>query len=118
MTERDARSGTCSFLGVAQRQRPPRPRRQATKVETKLAERRLRAGLTQAEIAEMTGISLAHYRRLERGQMRNPPLRFLVNCALLLEVDLLDLIEDEWLTWMPFDQRHPEPPKLPWRRSR
>jgi len=95
---------------MGERKRSPRPRRQATKVETKLADRRLRAGLTQAEMAELTGISLAHYRRLERGQMRNPPLRFLVNCALVLQAELLDIVEDEWLTWMPFDQRHPEPP--------
>jgi transcriptional regulator with XRE-family HTH domain len=103
---------------VSEAKRKPRPRRQATKVETKLADARLRGGLTQAEMAELTGISLPHYRRLERGQLRNPPLRFLVNCAIVLHVDLLDVVDDEWLQWMPFDARHPTPPKVPWRRSR
>jgi transcriptional regulator with XRE-family HTH domain len=103
---------------VVEGKRAPRARRRATKGETKLADRRLRAGLTQEEMAALTGISLAHYRRLERGQITNPPLRFLVNCALVLRVDLFDVIDDQWLEWMPFDQRNAGPPELPWRRTR
>lgn len=87
------------------------PRPGSTKGHTKLARERLLAGLTQQEIAQLAGMSEATYRRLESGGMNNPPLRFLVNIALVLEVDLFDLVEDEWLDWMPFDQRQPEPPR-------
>lgn len=69
-------------------------------------------------MAALTGISPAQYRRLERGQIENPPLRYLVNCALVLRVDLFEVVEDRWLEWMPFDRAHPSPPELPWRRTR
>lgn len=49
----------------------------------------------------MTGISVATLRRLERGQMDNPPLRYLQNLAIALEVKLDTLIEPGWREWWP-----------------
>ena len=40
-------------------------------------------------------------RRLERGEVENPKLRTLVNCAMALGVELSDVIEDDWLDWLP-----------------
>jgi hypothetical protein len=54
-------------------------------------------------------MSVANLQRLEYG-MRNPPLRYLVNCAIALGVELTDVIEDEWLEWADLDGAHPEPP--------
>jgi transcriptional regulator with XRE-family HTH domain len=79
------------------------PRRDdpGTKPETKLARARLAAKLTQAEMVEATGISRSFYWRLERGRVANPPLRHLTNCALVLDVAVEELIEDEWRTiWL------------------
>ena len=61
----------------------------------RLAAVRLRRGMTQREVAAGTGISNTVYQRLERGEIDNPPLRYLTNCALLLGVRVGDLIEDE-----------------------
>lgn len=68
-------------------------------LETRLAIERVRAGITQAELARVSGVPLTTYRRLERGEMWNPPIRYLTNIALTLDVDLLDICEDEWLEW-------------------
>lgn len=67
--------------------------------KTKLAAWRARRRLTQIEMIEATGIAPATYRRLERGEHRNPQLRWLANCALVLGVTVEDLIEDEWREW-------------------
>jgi transcriptional regulator with XRE-family HTH domain len=93
-----------------ERKRAPAARRGASSVKTKLAAARLRRGLTQREVAERSGISYATYQRLERGEIDNPPLRYLTNCALLLGVRVGDLIEDEWLQWKRFDETTPDPP--------
>lgn len=74
----------------------PRRHDPGTKAETKLARRRIAAELTQGELAEAVGISLPTYRRLERNKMRNPPLRYLVNCAIELDCDWRELVEAEW----------------------
>lgn len=90
-----------------------------TRPRTKLAHARQSRGVTQDELAEAIGVSPATYRRLERGQADNPPLRYLINAALALGVPVDDLIEDEWRTWW---QRYPEDPAGPpepdefWRR--
>ena len=87
------------------------PRRGSTNVRTKLAHQRLRHDLTQREIAELTGIPLGTYRRLEQGAIDNPPLRHLVNCALVLRVQVGEIIEDDWLKWKALDPTAAEPPK-------
>lgn len=66
-------------------------------------------------MARCTGLSLSTYQRLEKGQMNNPPLRYLANCALALDVKLEDLIEDQWREWLPLDVASAaEPPKSGW----
>lgn len=75
-------------------------------------------GVTQEELAEALGISVPTYRRIERGETDNPPLRYLVNCALALGVELDAVVEEEWRTWKVFDQERPQPPDPDefWRR--
>jgi transcriptional regulator with XRE-family HTH domain len=88
--------------------------------ETKLAHARMGRGVTQEELARAVGISVPTYRRLERGEVRNPKLGQLVNCALALGVELDALIEDEWREWLTFDARSaaaPEPEAFWHRRS-
>lgn len=90
-----------------------------TTPETKLARVRMSRGVTQEELAQAVGISVPTYRRLERGEADNPKLRQLVNCAIALGVELAEVLEDEWLEWMPFNEseaaRPPKPEQF-WRR--
>ena len=88
------------------------------KLETKLARVRAARGVTQEELADAIGISIPTYRRLERGKTQNPPLRYLVNAALALGVELGAVIEDGWREWMVFDTSRPGPPvpEAFWRR--
>ena len=69
---------------------------------TQLAHERDFRGLTQAWMSEKTGIPLRTYRRLENGEIGNPPIGYLVNCALVLDVPLEKVCESAWLRWMPF----------------
>ena len=80
------------------------------KNETKLGRLRTERGVSQEELAEAVGISLATYRRLERGQLKNPPVRYLVNCAIALGVELEEILEPEWLEWMPTGVKTAKPP--------
>lgn len=74
---------------------------------TRLALIRHRAGMTQTEVARRIGVSIATYQRLEEGHVDNPPLGYLVNAAIVLNVALADVIEDEWLTWTHFGAELP-----------
>jgi transcriptional regulator with XRE-family HTH domain len=67
--------------------------------------------MSQMELAEATGISVATLRRLERGARANPPLRYLSNCAIVLGVDVDELIEDSWRKWLPIARK--KPPRNP-----
>jgi transcriptional regulator with XRE-family HTH domain len=89
---------------------PRRPLEQ-TKVETKLAAWRVRRGVTQEEMAKATGISYSTYWRLERGRYRNPPIGYLINCALALGCELNDILEQDQTEWHIFDRRAATPPK-------
>ena len=80
-------------------------------LETRLAIERVRAGITQVELARVSGVPLTTYRRLERGEMSNPPIRYLTNIALVLGVQLEQICEPEWLEWTVFDERKPVPPR-------
>jgi transcriptional regulator with XRE-family HTH domain len=75
-------------------------------------------GVTQEELARAVGVSVPTYRRLERGQVANPKLRHLVNCAIALGVELGDVVEDSWLEWLRLDEASAEPPRPDefWRR--
>jgi DNA-binding XRE family transcriptional regulator len=94
----------------------PGPNR--TEIRTRLASLRVSRGVTQAEMAAAIGIAMPTYRRLERGRMASPPLRYLTNAAIALGVELDDVIEDEWREWHVFDAHGgaspPEPQKF-WR---
>jgi DNA-binding XRE family transcriptional regulator len=93
-----------------------RARPEMSKRTTRLAERRLAARYTQKQMAELTGMSVMTYRRLERGELENPPLRHLVNClwvlrARLPDLRLGDIIERDWLDWHVLDDAAAEPPR-------
>lgn len=65
-------------------------------------------------MSEATGIALASYRRLERGKIDNPPLRWLVNCQLALDLpDIDDVIDDEWSTFKQLQPGGPDEPPDP-----
>lgn len=84
---------------------------------TRLALARLSRGVTQEELAVAVGLSVPTLRRLERGDVKNPKLRHLVNCSIALGVELADVIEDEWLNWLPAgDATRPPAPDEFWRR--
>lgn len=117
MTARPSERRPVTVRCVVNRKREPAARRRASRRATKLAWARLQRGLTQREVAEHTGISYATYQRLERGEIDNPPLRYLTNCALLLGVSLGDLIEEEWRQWKRFDARTPKAPTEESRRK-
>jgi len=72
--------------------------------------------MTQAELAEVTGISLSSLKRLELGEIDNPPLRWLVNIGHAFGLaDVNELFEDEWWEWKelkPGVRRPPDPRKL------
>lgn len=77
---------------------------------SRIARARAAHGWRQDELAAMTGISVATLRRLERGQMDNPPLRYLQNLATALRVDLDKLIEPQWREWWPRPGAEQPPP--------
>lgn len=85
-----------------------------TRVRTRLGAVRAASGLTQRELADAIGIPIASYRRLERGERRNPPLRCLVNAAIILGCELEDVIDDWMRKWYRFDRL--EPPPAEWRQ--
>lgn len=88
------------------------PARRGGKAVTKLARARAARGLTQAQLAAAVGLARSTYWRLEAGRVRNPRLRELANCALALDCQLEDLIEDEWREWFVFDRVNaPTPPR-------
>jgi transcriptional regulator with XRE-family HTH domain len=83
--------------------------------DSKLHQARLARGVTQEELARVTGISRRTLQRIERGEMSNPHIRQLTNCALALGLELDDLIEDEWRQWLSLDvSRAAAPPAKGW----
>lgn len=69
---------------------------------SRLAVIRYHAGVTQIEMARRLGVAIATYQRLEERRIANPPLGYLVNAAIVLDVSVAELIEPEWLTWWTF----------------
>ncbi len=57
---------------------------------------------------------MAHntYKKLERDELPSPPLRYLVNCAMALDVPLEAVLEPKWLEW--FGGQPMPPPKGWW----
>lgn len=68
---------------------------------TRLAELRIKRipVMKQETMSVRTGIRLRTYQRLEAGKIPNPPIRYLVNCAIVLGVELEAVCEPEWLRW-------------------
>ena len=65
---------------------------------------------TQESMSRKTGLSLSAYRRLENKEIWNPPIRNLVNCALVLGVPLERVCESEWIGWTEFVSGVDAPP--------
>jgi len=78
---------------------------------TLLALYRLRAGVTQEELAKKIGISIASYQRVERGLDHDPPIGWLANAAKALGVGLHEILEDEMVDeWHPYNStKEPDP---------
>jgi transcriptional regulator with XRE-family HTH domain len=71
----------------------------------------MKLGLKQLAVAEQTGIPVRQLRRLEKGEIERPPLAYLVNLAMVLDVENpLDLAEDSWVEWQVLDARAATPP--------
>lgn len=66
-------------------------------------------GVYQHELARATGIPIASYRRLERGEVKNPPLWWYVNCAIALNFPLEEVLDDELLAWRASDKARVPP---------
>jgi transcriptional regulator with XRE-family HTH domain len=91
---------------------PPVPQRRGLQgeLDTPLARARASKGVYQRELAEAVGISIASYRRLERGPVGNAPLWQYTNCAIALNVELEQLLGRKALTsWHPTPSA-PRPP--------
>lgn len=74
--------------------------------------------MSQTALADASGISIATLRRLERGVVKNPSLRHLTNCALVLGCPLEELIEDEWRQWLALAKpKAPTNPESLWSPS-
>lgn len=83
--------------------------------QTRLNYIRRSQGVSQNELSAVTGISQRTLSRLENGELTNPPLRYLVNCAKALGVPWQELIEPAWEEWEPCLRKNQEP--LPERRA-
>jgi transcriptional regulator with XRE-family HTH domain len=65
---------------------------------TRLAAVRLRRGVRQEDLAAVIGISTASLRRIESGQSGSGvDVGILLTAAMILQVPVTTLIEDEWL---------------------
>jgi DNA-binding XRE family transcriptional regulator len=76
--------------------------RTRSSARTRLAQARLAAEFKQAQLAEATGLSPKTIQKLDRGEIDNPPIRYLVGCAHVLGVELVDVCEPEWLRFTRF----------------
>jgi transcriptional regulator with XRE-family HTH domain len=93
------------------------PPKYPTKTESRIRRRRDELDVSADDLARVTGVSKRTISRAENGEP--PTLRALVNIAIALEVDPLDLLQPEWLErWTPMhDWTAPEPPKRGWWRK-
>ena len=78
---------------------------------------RLFRDLSQAELAALAGISKSSVERIERSDDGAVNLRHLVNLALALNCELLDIIDDDWLCYLWMDASAPPPPRETLSRS-
>ena len=87
---------------------PKRPSRAA--YDTPLSYQRIRQGVTQEELATAVGVSVRTIRRLEAGEMTQPSIRLLMNCAFALGERLQMICQPEWLEWTVFTEGVDAPP--------
>lgn len=80
---------------------------------TKLAEWRDARGLSQRKVAELIGLSLPAYKRLERGELPRPRLAYFVNASIVLDVPLEVLIDEDYLTWRRLSDTRDDAPAPP-----
>lgn len=59
-------------------------------------------------MAKALGVSLSWYKKLERGEIPDPGIRTLQNCAIALGCNFADLIEEGWWEW--WEGRGPNKP--------
>jgi transcriptional regulator with XRE-family HTH domain len=77
---------------------------------------RVRKGVHQHELAQVTGISPRSLKRLERHAVLNAPLWWYVNCAIALGVELEEVLDNQDLSWR---RQHSErPPSRRWLEER
>ena len=91
----------------------PRTPHKQGKPRTKLADWRLKRGANQPGMVRDTGIPLSTYQRMEAGDYERPPYQALYNCAIVLQVEIDELIEDKYKTWTVFQAGAAAPPKTP-----
>jgi transcriptional regulator with XRE-family HTH domain len=82
--------------------------------KTKLARLRLARGLSQEAMAAVIGVAPVTYQRLERDEIENPPIGYLVNCAIVLGVEFAEVCEDRCLQWHRMSASAASPPALDW----
>ena len=82
--------------------------------DTPLSRARVARGVSQADMAVALGISENTYRRLERYEHGNPPVRRLTNAAILLDWPLDELLAPyrEW--WPAYPGHRPTRWSLYW----
>ncbi len=92
---------------------PPTPpeRPSSAESDTPLSYQRISAGVTQQELAVAVGVSVRTIQRLESGQVAQPSLRLLINCAIALRVNLGQICQGEWLDWTVFTEGVNGPPE-------
>jgi len=91
---------------------------QQTNIRTPLAAWRVKRRMVQREVWEAAGLSRTVYLKLEHGAYKDPPLRRLNNCAIVLGVPLEELIEPQWREWwkrQPGEPDRPADPSALWR---
>lgn len=62
---------------------------------TIIKEYRKKAGLTQAKLADLVGVSAAYIQQLEKGIKKNPSLRLIYLIADCLKINVDKLLDDE-----------------------
>lgn len=87
----------------------PARKQPQTQIVSNLAQVRVEKGMSQEELARSVGISLKSLVRLEKRQVPSPPLAWFVNCAIVLDVDLLDILEPDHLRFKQLALHAPAP---------
>lgn len=77
-------------------------------VHTRLARKRVSRGMSQDELAQEAGLSLATVRRFERNEVYDPGIRKLAALARVLDCRLTEICEDSWLAG---DLQQPKKPR-------